>query len=631
RQDRRQKLDVLTQTVVQLLNHEFRTPLTYVTAYYDMLADGLLREDAERLLEYLRGIQVGAGRLSKVIEDLLAVLALRTGEAQRRFDAHAEPIDDLSQRLSAWCRAEATRWEGVLFECNIPESLPPVFGVAADLLDALQRVVDNAVKFSRYGGERSARVTVSASVRNEQVQLRVEDNGIGFPAEVEADLFSLFYQHDRPRLEQQGAGAGLAIVQGIIHLHRGRVSASSVPGLGSSFSLYLPIFADQPKEAREKPADKTRATILLAEDEYYLLEGMRDLLEAFDSHYDLEILTALDGRQALDILRSRSVDLLVSDIMMPRMDGYELLAAVRRDPNLVHIPVIFLTARSSREDILRGRRSGVEEYITKPYDGEQLFGLIVSQLDRHFQKQRVIRQDFDDLKRSMLSLLMPDFLLPITAVADHSRQLAETLAQVRNDAELLTYLKGIQEGSNQVTRLVEDFILLVELRSGEAAGSFRQRASAQDPTHYFSELARRHGLASSGTTRSAIGSGLPEVLLEPRSFETAVGRLAVYLSTLAENRGWDQPEWGVSYDGRTVVLRMGYADGTIAADERRRIEQYLEASEPNSMPASEWNAALPVVKNVVELHGGEFTLVKSAEQQSGFVFEVKLPPLASAG
>ena len=110
----------------------------------------------------------------------------------------------------------------------------------------------------------------------------------------------------------------------------------------------------------------------------------------FESPYELTVLTASDGEHGLEVLAESEPDLIVTDIMMPQMDGYEFLQEIRKNPAWVHIPVIFLTAKGDRQDILRGRSIGAEEYITKPYEVTQLFSLISAQLDRFFQRNMVI-------------------------------------------------------------------------------------------------------------------------------------------------------------------------------------------------------------------------------------------------
>src|SRR5688572_521102 len=137
---------------------------------------------------------------------------------------------------------------------------------------------------------------------------------------------------------------------------------------------------------------KDSATILLVEDDQSLLDGISDLLEVADMGYQVHALTASNGRAGLARIAEETPDLIISDIMMPLMDGFEFLAEVRKNPAWIHIPFIFLTARGEKRDIQEGRSSGAELYITKPFDNDELLQLVKGQLDRTFQLQFVRQQ-----------------------------------------------------------------------------------------------------------------------------------------------------------------------------------------------------------------------------------------------
>lgn len=360
--DRERRLQLLRSNIVQVLNHEFRTPLTYVTAYYDLLAEGLLSEDINLLWEYLRGIQVGASRLKRLVDDLIKVLELRTGAMAVRYERHARPIRDLGESLILLCAQFRRKYEsqGVRFHCLVPEVLPPVHGDKDSLLDACERIIDNAVKFSVHQSD-GAEVRIAARAVKDELWITIEDNGVGLPEGESKQIFDLFYQYNRPVLEQQGAGTGLTIARGLIELHQGRIEVASEEGKGSAFTILLPVSAARNgQSASTGPSSRvTLATLLIVEDELHLLEGLRDLLELMDSNYQLTIMTASSGREALRKLNQQPVDLIISDIKMPGMDGHTLVKRVRSINDWVHIPVIFLTAKSDYEDIMRGRRGGV--------------------------------------------------------------------------------------------------------------------------------------------------------------------------------------------------------------------------------------------------------------------------------
>jgi two-component system, sensor histidine kinase and response regulator len=480
RRVREQQVHSLKRNMLQLLNHEFRTPLTYVTAYYEMLADSLLEvQDASTLQEYLRGIQVGSQRLTTLVEDLIKIIAIRTGAAETQFRRDARRIPDVGvlfrQQVQA-CLPAAVR-HGIRIEESIPDKLPPVYGVPSLLADMLDRLLDNAIKFTQVKGSGAEKVIrVSAAAAGGEVCLTVADTGIGFPPHITSFLFDLFFQYNRERLEQQGSGAGLAIVKGYAGLHRARIDVVSEVGAGSRFTLALPVYDRSMTAARSTGDNRPRATVLVVEDDPHLLEGLQELLALAEAPYALQVLVAGNGQEGLAILERYQPDLIVSDVMMPVMGGYEFLRQVRANPAWVQIPFIFLTARGEHEDIHRGRRSGAEEYITKPYEIDELLALAITQLDKHFQRQGALNQSFDDLKRSILGMLQPDFRGPLSLVTSYSQQLADSLQRAETDADLMTSLQGIKASSHRVTRLVEDFIAMAEYKTGEAKTAFEVRA-----------------------------------------------------------------------------------------------------------------------------------------------------------
>jgi signal transduction histidine kinase len=358
--------------------------------------------------------------------------------------------------------------KGLTIQVASVENVPAIYGDSDYLRDVFYRLIDNAIKFSQVKAGMDAVVLVTTTEEDGVVKVCIEDHGVGIPERHQARLFELFFQHNREMLEQQGAGLGLTIAKGLVELHGGRVEVESDVGVGSKFTVVLPIYTARPA-AREN-ADQTtkRATVLVVEDDLHLLQGLEELLEISTESYHYHPLAASNGERGLELLAKHQPDLIISDIMMPKMGGFEFLQRVRSNPDWVEIPFIFLTAKGERHEIHSGLRSGVEEYITKPYDSDELLELVAAQLDRHFQVQKVVAKDFEVLKRGILSLITPDFRLPLSSVTKYSEMLAHSLDHAENESELKSSLHGIRRSSIHLTQLVEDFISLAELKTGEA-------------------------------------------------------------------------------------------------------------------------------------------------------------------
>lgn len=635
--DRMRRFDNLQRNIIQLLNHEFRTPLTYVTAYYEMLEDGLANQNIEYIQEYLRGIQVGAVRMTRLIDNFVRVIELRTGESVEHFNKQAEPISNLADIFRGVCQEWKSSQRGkVEVQFDIPAVLPPVYGEVVYLKEILDRLLDNAVKFSSSKLTDSPEVLVSAEQMGNEVVITVQDNGIGFPGHIASQLFDLFYQHNRERMEQQGSGSGLTVVKGFVELHGGRIEVQSRVDEGSTFTVFLPVYKSNgdvpaPKRLQNLIGGTKIATILLVEDERFLLEGLRELLEIFECEYNLRVLTASNGVEGLEVLEHHKPDLIVSDIMMPKMGGYEFLSHVRKNPALLYIPVIFLTAKGERQDIIRGRASGAEEYIVKPYDSDELLELVIKQLNRHFQMQGAIRQDFEELKRSILNLLRPDFRNPLASVSDYSQKLATSLENVQTESEMRDSLKGIQLASHRIKSLVEDFIFLAEIRTGEAVGSFEL---VSRPTNINMVLIEAYDLCRLKAEEQGVSlkrnmeMDLPQVRVDYDRLRSGIQRLInLFIEFCAIYQRGDIVVGSVAKDD-TIEMVVMVEGISFSSEKVEQINNLFNQEGVDGLELSEHDPDMVVTKGIVDLHGGEIRIEYVPGQSSRFI--ISLPVIEQA-
>lgn len=231
----------LKRTILNTLTHEFRTPLTYITAYLNLLDDieGEDKLGPEELRNFMRGIRRGSERLSRLVEDFIFLVELETGEARAGYESRRHRVSHLPELVSDVAKAYEGRaaGRGVELVLELPAELPAVEADSGMLSNALGRLLDNAIKFSK---KRGGRITVTGAGADISVEIAVHDNGIGIDPESMGRLFDVFSQINRAKLEQQGSGSGLAIAQGIAKLHGGAIRAESRLGEGSTFTLELP-------------------------------------------------------------------------------------------------------------------------------------------------------------------------------------------------------------------------------------------------------------------------------------------------------------------------------------------------------------------------------------------------------
>ncbi|MCB8976824.1 MAG: response regulator [Ardenticatenaceae bacterium] len=634
KQARQRNIESLKKNILQILNHEFRTPLTYVTAYYEMLADSVTEfTDGRNYREYLRGIQAGCLRLTRLVDDFIRVMELRSGEAQANFLARACQVPNLSALLKDTVEAHQNVGSDVPYEitCQVPDKLPAIYGDPESLVNIIERLLNNSIKFTDTSQKQVNHIMVSARVHGKNVHISVADEGMGFPASMKSQIFEPFVQYNRGVFEQQGAGTGLAIVNGLVRLHNGRIEAESQEGIGSKFTIILPVYQRQKvSEAGSDSADagKAAATVLVVEDDRNLLNGLEDLLTIFDGKYKLNVLTALNGKMALDVINQQVPDLIVSDIMMPQMSGYEFLKHVRDNPQWLHIPFIFLTAKGEKQDEYEGFRRGVDEYITKPYDSDDVLRFVEKQLDKHFHNQNRIAQSFDDLKRSIINLITPDFRTPLASVSEHSDELAKALQEANTDSDLKHSLRGIQDNSLRLTHLIEDFISLAELKTGEAwtAHSLKAYPIPNLGSQLFEscQTLGQLDVAEGWRVEMATISDMPKVEADWATMHEALERIVTVGIQQSEPKKGAKEVLISMFNSKSSVVEIVISFSTEFSEHVvAEINEILSTDEPDLIKFPEFGPSLYIAKGYVALHKGK--LLFSKGKPAGFHFVIQLP------
>jgi len=236
-----EKFDTIKKQIANVLGHELRTPLTYVRGYTELALE--TESSTDELQDFLHGIKRGADRLNRLVEDLMLMVQIDTGRTASEYHDLAQLHPDLEAVLIATIqrhkRQAAER--GVTLELTVEPNLPSVLLCPPIFMNAVSRLISNAVKFSR--GERK-RVTIIARATHEQVEVAISDEGIGIAVHELPLLFKRFTQIRREEMEQQGTGLGLALSKELVDLHNGEIIVESIAGRGSTFTIQLPIPID---------------------------------------------------------------------------------------------------------------------------------------------------------------------------------------------------------------------------------------------------------------------------------------------------------------------------------------------------------------------------------------------------
>ena len=363
------------------MSHELRTPLNAILGMTEVLQEEVLGDINPQQQKALETVERSGSHLLELINDILDVSKIESG--QMELDCTSVSIHHLCQSSLSFIKQQALK-KRIQLEIKLPVTLPEVVVDERRIRQVLINLLNNAVKFTPSGGRITLEVTFPVqnteelSVKN-PLQITIIDTGIGIPPEKMKKLFQPFVQIDSALNRQySGTGLGLALVKRIVELHGGEVKVTSAEGLGSCFTIVLPSVVSSFSSVEQhipSPLNTTYATpsqdsplILLAEDNEANIRTISSYLRA--KHYRL--LIAKNGEEAITLAESKTPDLIVMDIQMPKMDGLEAIKKIRQDPNLVHIPIVALTALAMSGDREQCLEAGASDYLSKPIKLKQL-------------------------------------------------------------------------------------------------------------------------------------------------------------------------------------------------------------------------------------------------------------------
>lgn len=373
------------------ITHEFLTPLTIISATVEELQQSSPRKD-----DLYAIMSRNVTRLTRLLRQILEFRKAESGNLKLRvsYGNISEFVNHSAESFSPLIKNKKIHFSFI----SDPENIHGLFD--PDKLDKiLYNLISNAAKYVEKGGAIQVTLTYNDETR-QQISLSVKDNGEGISPENQKTLFQRFYEGDYRKHNTTGTGIGLSLVKDIVSIYHGSVHVESEPEFGSNFIVILPIALScfAPSEIDNKPAEEELQqqtsemislndarivpttlvpttqddthpekhkdiTILLVEDNDDLLQLIRNLLNK-----EYKTFTATNGKEALKILAQEKINLIVSDIMMPEMDGVELCRKVKENIEYSHIPIILLTAKTDVQDRANAYESGADAFISKPFN-----------------------------------------------------------------------------------------------------------------------------------------------------------------------------------------------------------------------------------------------------------------------
>ncbi|MEV7097826.1 SpoIIE family protein phosphatase [Amycolatopsis sp. NPDC051045] len=390
-------LDAAKTTFFANISHEFRTPLTLILGPAAELREALA-DAGERVREEVEVIHRNALRLGRLVNNLLDFSRIEAGRMQARF----EPVDlpAFTAELASVFRAAVER-AGLAFEVDCAPWGEPVHVDRGMWEKVVFNLLSNAIKFTFDGA-----IRVTSALDGGHAVIAVSDTGIGIDAAELPRLFERFHRIPSARARSnEGSGIGLALVRELVGMHGGSVAVESTPGAGTTFRVRVPLgtrhlppehvveesstggpaaetadpyvqealrwLPDGDRPARPAPAAAAGARVLVADDNAdmrdYLVRLLRD---------DYAVTAVRDGAEAFAAACAEPPELIISDVMMPRLDGLGLLAELRDDPRTAAVPVLLLSARAGQEAAVDGLAAGADDYLVKPFSARELLARV---------------------------------------------------------------------------------------------------------------------------------------------------------------------------------------------------------------------------------------------------------------
>ncbi|MGV3593330.1 MAG: ATP-binding protein [Gammaproteobacteria bacterium] len=638
------------------ISHEFRTPLTLMLGpLRDSLATGDLAQPLRANLEIAMR---NAERLLKLVNSMLDFARVEAGRAEASF----EPVDlaALTADIASSFRA-ATERAGLTFDVACDDLGDTVY-VDRDMWEKIVlNLLSNAFKFTLEGG-----IAVQVSREDECAVVTVSDTGVGVP---EAELPRLFERFHRVEgsasRTHEGSGIGLALVQELVRMHGGTIDAASEVGVGTQFRLRLPF------GSAHLPADKIRNGTTLAPTrsgaQVYVQEVLRWLPATQDPegvvlernndsardkrfastfgarivladdnadmrHYVRELLSGAyrveavaDGVEALAAARREIPDLVLCDVMMPNLDGFGLLKALRVEPALAEVPVVMLSARAGDEARIEGFERGADDYVVKPFHARELLARVGALLELTTLRRVALAsrneqlQDADRQKNEFMAMLAHELRNPLAPIRNASVLLARA---VRGDANARSIVEVVQRQVGHLSRLVDDLFDISRITQKRIELD-RETVSVADLVRYAIETVEPlvfernqylHVQTSNETMYvngdvSRLVQCLVNLLNNAAKYTEPGGRIAI--TTRAE-------------DGHAVIEVADDGMGIAPELLPRIFELFMQADRTRSRSQGGLGIGLAVVQRLVEMHAGR-VVAESDGAGKGAKFAIWLP------
>lgn len=642
--------DELKDEFLAITSHELRTPLYGMIGIAESLRDGVAGPVHAKMKSQLSMIITSGKRLTALVNEILDFSKLKYESLELNLKpVHIPSILDIVLTILN----PLIRNKRIELVNKLNHKMPNVLADENRLQQILYNLLDNAIKYTDEG-----KIEISANEHNNMLQIHITDQGPGIPADQIDTIFQPFQQGEASvSRRSSGVGIGLNVTKSLVELHDGKLDVSSKVGQGTTFTISLPIAEEYPVDKTTstlpeqvlqeesnvlqfpQPLNKEEPKILVVDDEVVNVQVLMNQL----SLHGYDVYTSLRGEQVFELVKKNNFDLIILDIMMPGMSGYEICQQLRQSYSLMELPILMLTAKNQLQDKMLAFEAGANDYLVKPCDKQELLSRVktlihVKTLNEeivhmNIELEEKVRERTKELKvtnehlqqiaasrRQLLANIAHELGTPVTIVHHYIQSVQQKLIPVDDEH----YMKLVTDKINVLNRLIEDLYQLSILEAESVSFTLKEVRLKQ----CLQQMIKNSKLTVLQSGRTFTSTPLDKSLdnyicsIDDTRIEQMFSNL---ISNAIKNTNKEDGEISINAlikDSYVVISLSDNGRGIKKEDVPNIFERFYKQETRKDEPSGT-GLGLAIVKQIVDNHQGSISV--ESEINRGTTFFISLP------
>ena len=643
------KADELKDEFLAITSHELRTPLYGMIGIAESLRDGAAGDVSEKMHLQLSMMIKSGRRLSHLVNEILDFSKLKYDSLQLQLaPVHINGVLDIVLTIAE----PLTLNKSIKIVNEIDKLLPPIFADKNRLQQILYNLIDNAIKYTEKGT-----ITISAVQKDDQLTIKVQDTGYGIPKENLDKIFKPFQQGSESLSRKaSGVGIGLNITKNLVELHKGKLTVKSEIGEGSTFYVTLPLYQDKYAKGTvpvpvtpliastdeiiniDSKVKRNDYKILIADDEMINIQVLVNHLGLEGYH----VSTAIHGKDVFELINKNTYDLVILDIMMPDISGYDICKKLRETHSLMELPILMLTAKGQVHDKMLAFQAGANDYLVKPTDKQELLSRVktllevkslneeLKQINLHLEEKvserthdlKIAHENLVDMeasRRQLLANIAHELGNPIALINNYIQSLQKGLIDIDDKH----YEKLVKDKINMLDRLIEDLYDLSIIESQDVNFDYKEIRLNEWLTNVYERCQlivkqenrqfRQHSLPS------AVENFMAKVDIE-RMDQVFLNLISNAVKNTDPDKGMIEIQTRLEATDTILIKVIDNGKGISKENLPYIFDRFFKKSHSNQQGLG---LGLAIVKQIVQSHGGE--IWAESVKNNGATFNITLP------